>query len=93
MAYTLKIDAAGNSFTVDAANNTTSTPFTLYPQGNGVEYGEGFQNNLVHVLENFAGPTEPAIKIPGLMWYNTAITPPRLQLWTTGNEWKMVTLL
>lgn len=92
MTYTLKIDASHNAV-LETTNDTTSTPFTLYPQGNAVEYGEGFQNNLVHILENFAGPTEPTIKIPGLMWYNTAITPPRLQLWTTGGEWKMVTLL
>lgn len=34
------------------------------------EYGEYFQESILHILENFAGATEPLYPIEGQLWYD-----------------------
>jgi hypothetical protein len=53
---------------------TASTTLTLV--GRGLPgWGESIIENMVHMLENFAGPTEPTFQIPGQMWFDTTNTP------------------
>jgi len=69
-----------NSFTTDgpAAPNTlqlnstavkASTSLLLYGKGHA-EYGERIQENLVNLMENFSGATEPTFPISGQTWFS-----------------------
>lgn len=49
-----------------------NTSLVLLGKGD-FEYGEYFQESIVHILENFAGPTEPLYPIEGQLWYDSAI--------------------
>lgn len=51
------------------AVNTTATSLTLYGRG-ATEYGQGLQQNLVYMLENFANSTAPKYPMAGQLWYN-----------------------
>lgn len=66
--------------------DTASLPITLYGKG-ALNYGEGIQENILHILENFASPTEPVIKTQGMLWYDT--TTKKLKLFDLGT-WKDV---
>ena len=53
------------------STNTTAASISLF--GRGVtEYGEGIQNNIVHILENFAGGSQPTNPIVGQLWFDTS---------------------
>jgi len=53
----------------EKSTNKTASSITLY--GRGVdEYGEGLQNNLIHILENFASSTAPPNPLTGQLWYD-----------------------
>lgn len=55
----------------DGTKDTTSTSLTLV--GRLVQvYGESFNENFVHLLENFANNDSPANRIPGQLWYDTS---------------------
>lgn len=66
--------------------NTPNNQLPLYPSavsantslvllGKGMfDYGEPIQTDLVHMLENFAGPTPPVYPLPGQLWFNNAIS-------------------
>lgn len=62
----------GNLLTTipDGTANTTSTPLTL-PGRSYPGYGQVFDTNFVHQLENFANNTPPTNPIQGQFWYNT----------------------
>lgn len=50
--------------------NATSTSLKL--PGRGVpNYGELIAENFVHILENFAGPSQPLNPVVGQLWYDT----------------------
>jgi hypothetical protein len=51
--------------------NTTSTSLTLTGKGTP-NYGEIQQENIVHILENFASPTAPPHPTIGQLWYDTS---------------------
>lgn len=54
----------------DGTKDTTSTDLTLV--GRLVQvYGESFNENFVHLLENFSNSTNPAKPISGQLWYDT----------------------
>ncbi len=53
------------------STNTSAASISLF--GRGVtEYGEGIQNNIVHILENFAGGSQPSNPIVGQLWFDTS---------------------
>lgn len=82
---------------------TPSSPVPLHPQavsantslvllGCGMfDYGQPIQEDLLHILENFASPTEPAYPIEGQLWYNNSQTSPSLRVFTK-NGWKSIPL-
>ncbi len=55
----------------DGTKDTTSTSLTLVGK-NYPGYGEMLNENIVHLLENFANSTEPANKLVGQCWYDTS---------------------
>jgi len=58
-----------NGGTID--NTTTSLSLT----GKGaINWGERIQENLLHVMENFASPSAPTYATVGQTWYNTSST-------------------
>lgn len=53
--------------TVDAAKTSLTLVGKNYPG-----YGEIFNENIVHLLDNFAAPTPPRNPLTGQIWYNTS---------------------
>src|ERR1035437_2373842 len=89
MAYT--IQWSDNSLKIpltlaDNVSDNTSTTLTLTGRG-FVNWGQPLQQNLMHLLENFASygvtPTSPT---DGQLWYNADPTANRLNL-NIGTGW------
>jgi len=55
---------------VDGSIDQTTTDITLIGK-NSSTYGELFNENFVHLLENFANTTEPNHPITGQLWFDT----------------------
>jgi hypothetical protein len=71
MAYTIvKSDGAVLTTISDGTINTTSTSLGL-PGRNYAGYGQTFDTNYVHIIENFADSTPPANPLRGQLWYDT----------------------
>ena len=52
--------------------NATSAETSLLLYGKGVDnYGERIQENLVNMMEHFAGPTPPVYPIEGQLWFDS----------------------
>jgi microcystin-dependent protein len=82
MAYTIyKFDGTELATIPDGDVNTTSTNLTL-PGPNFVGYGEKLNENLVYLLENFAGNAAPNLgpNLQGQLWFNKATQ--RLEVFT-----------
>lgn len=63
--------ATNGSFQIQPGQvDSTTTSLTLPGKGR-VDYGEAYDTNLVHLLENFANATAPANPINGQLWYDT----------------------
>lgn len=72
----------GTSFTVQPRTiDYTSSSLTIFGKGSQ-NYGEGIQENLLHVLENFANATPPVNATNGQLWYDT--TTELLQIYKNG---------
>lgn len=53
--------------------DTTSTDLSLPGKGR-VDYGELYNENLVHILENFSSPVAPGKPTRGQLWYDSGNT-------------------
>jgi len=75
MAVIYQITLANGTFLAaipeDSINNT-ATSLDLFGRGL-TEYGERLQNNIVHILENFAGSSQPRNPLTGQLWYDTTV--------------------
>ena len=70
------------------AQNTT---LKLY--GKGMQnYGEGIEQNLLYMLENFANLTSPVNPIEGQLWYNNASGGAELSIRSGSDTWANVML-
>jgi len=71
MAYTIvKSDGTVLTTIVDGTINTTSTSLGL-PGRNYAGWGQPYDTNFVHVIENFADNTPPTNPLRGQLWFNT----------------------
>lgn len=72
MSYIInKTDGTVLTEVVDGTIDQTATDITLIGK-NAVSYGEFFNENFVHVLENFANINSPPNPIIGQLWYDTS---------------------
>lgn len=73
MSYTVNFsDPSKDPIVLDSMEkDTTSTSITLHGRG-AKNYGEDQQENFLHLLENFASPTEPLHPVEGQLWYDTS---------------------
>jgi len=71
MSYTIiKTDGTTLTQLVDGNINQTATDLTLIGK-NASGYGQYLNNNLVWLLENFAGVSQPVHPIAGQLWFDT----------------------
>ena len=71
MAYTIKNTRGDTLKTVTDGTLDSTLPIKLYGK-NYLGYGEGLQNNLISILENFTKDTEPSAPLKGQLWYDNA---------------------
>lgn len=87
MAYTVnKTDGSIVATVSDGQIDQGSTDLTLIGK-NFSGFGDYLNENFVHLLENFAGQSQPSQPIVGQLWYDTSEN--RIKVYS-GNEWKSV---
>ena len=86
MSYIInKRDGTQLTTVLDGTTDTTATSLTLVGQ-NYVGWGEIFQENLVHLMENFARSALPANALVGQLWFDT--TAKRLNVLAAEDLWR-----
>ena len=72
MSYIInKTDGTVLTEVVDGSIDQVTTDITLVGK-NATTYGELFNENFVHILENFANTSQPNNPIEGQLWYDTS---------------------
>lgn len=56
----------------DSLSDQTTTSLTLFGKDFPL-YGEFLNENFIHLLENFAGTTQPTTPLPGQLWFDTSV--------------------
>jgi hypothetical protein len=86
MSYIInKRDGTQLTTVLDGTTDTTATSLTLVGQ-NYIGWGEIFQENLVHLMENFARSALPANALVGQLWFDT--TAKRLNVLVAEDLWR-----
>jgi hypothetical protein len=65
-------------------NIHSDTSLVLYGQGH-LKYGEGINENLIRLLENFASPTAPVNPTAGQLWFDYSVN--ALKLYDKTGVW------
>lgn len=87
MAYTVnKTDGSIIATVSDGQIDQGSTDLTLIGK-NFSGFGDYLNENFVHLLENFAGQSQPSQPIAGQLWFDTSEN--RIKVYS-GSEWKSV---
>ena len=87
MAYTInRTDGTAIATVADGQIDQASTDITLVGK-NFSGYGEYVNENLVKMLEHFAGDSQPNAPLTGQLWFD--ITENRIKVYS-GTEWKAV---
>jgi len=85
MAYTINRTSSPASGII-VADGSLNTTFDIQLIGKGyTNYGELIQENILHVMENFARGTAPTSPTPGQLWFNTSTS--ILSVRTDGGLW------
>lgn len=58
------------NFIIQPGEKNLSTSLTIYGMG-AAAYGEGVNENVLHILENFSSDTPPRRPTKGQLWYNS----------------------
>ena len=86
MSYIInKRDGTQITTVLEGTTDTTATSLTLVGQ-NYIGWGEIFQENLVHLMENFARSALPANALVGQLWFDT--TAKRLNVLVEEDLWR-----
>ena len=71
MPYTIQFTDSSNKDPIIVEDGTINTETTIsFPGKNSTGYGQVIAEDLLHLLENFASPTEPSRPVEGQLWYN-----------------------
>jgi hypothetical protein len=90
MSYQITL-TNGNVLTVVPDTQIVSTYGDLYLIGKNYSgFGTALNNNLVHLLENFADSTQPANPLVGQLWYDT--TSNTVNFWN-GTQFKSISVI
>jgi len=72
MAYEIAYTDQANKGTITIEDRTINQETSLsIPGRNETAYGPAIATNFLHLLENFAAPTEPARPLEGQLWYDS----------------------
>ena len=72
MAYTIQFTNSIDNAPIVIEDQTINTDTSIkLPGRNSTGYGAAIAEDLLHMLENFASPTEPSNAIQGQLWYNS----------------------
>ena len=72
MSYIInKTDGSVLTEIIDGSVDQTATDLTLVGK-NASSYGEAFNENFIHLLENFANSSSPNNPIEGQLWFDTS---------------------
>jgi len=86
MSYIInKRDGTQITTVLEGTTDTTATSLTLVGQ-NYIGWGEIFQENLVHLMENFARSALPSNALVGQLWFDT--TAKRLNVLVDEDLWR-----
>lgn len=86
MTYVIRFTNNENG-TLTVQDNGVNTETDLsFPGDRYTGYGQIIGENFLHLLENFASPSEPASPVQGQLWYKTSATGNVLQIYD-GTEW------
>jgi len=73
MAYTIQYTDSAEKDPIVIEDQTINTDTSIkLPGRNSTGYGAAIAEDLLHILENFASPTEPTNAIEGQLWYNNS---------------------
>lgn len=96
MAYTISLSNGtsllGTTGLGDGSVNSTATSLSLIGK-NYPNYGQLLNEDLVHLLENFANSEAPGAPLPGQIWWDTSARVLKLNTAATRNDtasWKIV---
>jgi len=65
-------NTAGNTVTTISVGTTTGSTYPIEMVGQGYsQYGQIIATTQYKLMENFAAPTPPTIKVDGMHWYDT----------------------
>lgn len=71
MAYTIQFTDSSNKDPIIVEDGTINTETSIgLPGKNSTGYGQVIAEDLLHILENFASPSEPSAPVEGQLWYN-----------------------
>lgn len=71
MAYTIRFTDNSNKDPIIVEDGTINNDTSInLPGKNSTGYGQVISQDLIYLLENFAGPTAPFRAIEGQLWYN-----------------------
>lgn len=86
MAYSINLTNGNLLVTLaDGEVNTANSSITLIGR-NVSTYGESLNENIVHMLENFASDTEPTSPLEGQLWMDTTSGDSQLKVRISG-QW------
>jgi microcystin-dependent protein len=72
MAYEIAYTDQANKGTITIEDRTINQETSLsIPGRNETAYGPAIATNFLHLLENFAAPTEPGRPVEGQLWYDS----------------------
>lgn len=87
MAYEIRYTDFVNKGSIIIEDNTINQETSLkLPGRNTTAYGASIAENFLHILENFAGPTQPLNPVEGQLWYDNSPGVDQLKLWD-GTTW------
>ena len=87
MAYEIRFSDFVNKGSIVIEDNTINQETSLkIPGRNTTAYGASIAENFLHLLENFAGPSQPTNPVEGQLWYDNTVGTDQLKLWD-GTTW------